>query len=81
LASLGGFDDYEDKDAFWPSETTVDDGDMDQKVSSLIHELQNWRAKNMNSPYEEWSAADKDEFMVRSVLSFIFCNMTRDSSS
>jgi hypothetical protein len=65
LASLGDFDDYEDKDAFWPSETTMDDGDMDQKVSSLIHELQNWRAKNMDSPYEEWSAATKDEFTVR----------------
>jgi hypothetical protein len=71
LASLGGFDDYEDKDAFWPSETTVDDGDMDQKVSSLIDELQNWRAKNMDSPYDEWSAADKDEFAVRNVLAFL----------
>jgi hypothetical protein len=70
LASLGGFDDYENKDAFWPSESTMDDADLDQKVSALIHELQNWRAKNMDSPYEAWSSTNKDEFAVRGRFRF-----------
>ena len=72
LASLGQFDsdDKETKDTFWPIET-VDDGDLDKTVSALVDDLQAWRAKNVQSPYEQWSSYDKDEFKVRSLFALI----------
>lgn len=80
LASLGGFDtDFEDsKDSdpnrFFPSSTVVNEEDVDAKVSGLVDELQNWRRKNVDSPYEDWSPAEKDDFAVRShVVAFECC--------
>lgn len=72
LASLGGFDEDfedskdEDKDRFWPSSSSVvAEDDVDQKVKGLVNDLQNWRQKNLESPYEEWSSGEKDDFAVR----------------
>jgi hypothetical protein len=36
------------------------DGDLDTKVERLTNELQSWRRRNMETPYEEWSAADQE---------------------
>ena len=79
LASLGGFDeDYEDSkgsDAtrFWPSESVVTQDDLEAKVSSLVDELQVWRQKNVDSPYEQWSENEKDDFAVCEHCIFIGC--------
>jgi len=78
LASLGGFDDdYEDtkeSDAskFWPSSSVVEEDDLDGKVAGLVNELQSWRQKNVESPYEQWSASEKDDFAVR-VYCVVWC--------
>ena len=81
LQSLGGFDDdYDDKSgSFWPSSSAKDDGssddDLDSKVQKLVGELQEWRQRNVDSPYEDWSTYEKDEFAVRVfiVMYFLCC--------
>jgi hypothetical protein len=39
-----------------------EDADLDAKVERLVHELQSWRRRNMETPYDDWTAADKERF-------------------
>ena len=73
LASLGGWN----KDAFsketkgsgdeswkWkPSDE--DESQMDEKVLRLTDQLQEWRAKNVETPYKDWPGDQQREFSVR----------------
>ena len=83
LASLGGFDDdlydSEESDAskFFPSSSVVDEDNLDSKVAGLVDDLQRWRQKNVESPYEQWSTDEKDEFAVRKVIMWWICMSAR----
>jgi hypothetical protein len=77
LKSLQGFDDDDDASgSYWPSSSAAtgdkgrSDDDLDSKVQKLVGELQEWRQRNVDSPYEEWLTHEKDEFAVR-VFTFV----------
>jgi hypothetical protein len=38
--------------------------DLDLKINKLVHELQNWRRRNMELPYEQWEDIDQEKFRV-----------------
>lgn len=79
LASLGELDD-EDDGTSWKFDDEEDEkkeeedkkealgGDADEKMASIMDELQVWRGRNVSSPYEAWDTDRKEEFNV----SFIF---------
>lgn len=66
LASLGGLSSpASDKSGLkWLEEEDEDAGDLDSKVNKLVNELQDWRRKNVETPYQDWSKDDKDSFGV-----------------
>ena len=71
LATLGGFDKdgfgkdaKEDSSWKWKSSDT-DDARMDEKVLKLTDQLQEWRARNIETPYKDWSSGQQQEFSVR----------------
>ena len=72
LATLGGFgdddmDDDMDGDESGMSDwnnTYVSPKELDEKVKELVDQLQQWRAKQQESPYEQWDKEDKMEFSV-----------------
>lgn len=57
LASLGGLDE-EESDAHLSAE------DKDDRITAMIHSLQDWRAKNMEKDFADWESSEKDEFNV-----------------
>jgi hypothetical protein len=71
LATLGGYDeDDEETDASekkfdWKSHD--DDHARDEKVMQLTEELQEWRARQVETPYEKWSDEQQGIFKVRLV--------------
>ncbi len=80
LASLGMDDDDDDDGTSWKFDDD-DDNDKkgedakgeedsdeidDEKMSSIMDELQVWRGRNASSPYEAWDVDRKDEFDVSS---------------
>ncbi|KAL3826892.1 hypothetical protein ACHAXA_000860 [Cyclostephanos tholiformis] len=75
LASLGMDDDDDDDGISWKfddddddtkNEDAKDKGDSDdiddEKMASIMDELQVWRGRNASSPYEAWDVDRKDEF-------------------
>lgn len=65
LASLGGDslmeddDDDDDKDSFlWTTNNSGEESTTDQ----LVDELQEWRQRNVDQPYEDWSAETRADF-------------------
>ena len=62
LASLGGFEDDDDAMNTHPS----DDPKQDPATwaNTVMDTLQDWRAKNEETPYDEWDAAAKGQFNV-----------------
>uniref|UniRef100_A0A7S1ZIB8 Uncharacterized protein n=1 Tax=Trieres chinensis TaxID=1514140 RepID=A0A7S1ZIB8_TRICV len=56
LASLGGFDEAEE------TKEKEEDHDEDAKMEELTDELQEWRAKNAEKPFDEWKSDDKEAF-------------------
>jgi len=69
LKSLGGFDDDDDTSgSYWPSSSATgdkfSDDDLDSKVQKLVGELQEWRQRNVDLPYEGWFTHEKDEFAL-----------------
>jgi hypothetical protein len=58
LASLGGFE--EDTAA----SSDAGNEDIETSVSNLIDSLQDWRAKNQETPFNEWDANTKKDFDV-----------------
>jgi hypothetical protein len=66
LASLGSFDD-DDEFKFDDFGDDDKDGDGEKNKESLeviMNELQEWRAKNVDSPYEKWDAQAIKKFDV-----------------
>ncbi|KAL3778675.1 hypothetical protein ACHAW5_000463 [Stephanodiscus triporus] len=85
LASLGmdddddgtswKFDDDEDDKNKEDAEDGEDSGDIDdEKMASIMDELQVWRGRNSSSPYEAWDVDRKDEFdqWVESYISTLY---------
>jgi hypothetical protein len=68
LATLGAWNkDGKDKDGTaWDWKSEEDGGDMDDKVLKLTEQLQEWRAKNVEAPYNNWSEEQKGQFTVSS---------------
>lgn len=63
LASLGGFDDEEEEETIGaPGGSLDEEAEQDAKVAALVDELQEWRTKNVDRPYDEWSGGDKADF-------------------
>lgn len=69
LASLGGFGDEENvedekgKDGEMVEEVDGGlSGDLDSRFSDMVDKLQEWRAKNQETQYDDWSSEDKEEF-------------------
>jgi hypothetical protein len=48
-----------------------DDGEIDDKVLKLADQLQEWRARNMETKYDSWPDVQKAEFMVRDVVTVL----------
>jgi hypothetical protein len=74
LATLGGWNTDESKKHDWKEEDTAT---SDDKILELTAQLQEWRAKQVKSPYENWSEDQKTAFTVRDtcpmyLLSFAF---------
>ena len=73
LASLGGIDDdEEDAD---DEDNTEDIGiesseydDLDSRVAKMVDDLQEWRARNVEKPFEQWDNALKNDFNVSTVI-------------
>ena len=71
LASLGGNGDDMWKDDFDDKSSKDDAYDFDEnkvneaKLKVMIKEIEIWQKKNMQSPYQQWNDADKEEFEVR----------------
>ena len=95
LASLGVDDDDNDDGTSWKFDDDDDDddgkkkeedaggsGDIDdEKVASIMDELQVWRGRNVSSPYEAWDADRKDEFDVSFELIICVSVFVRGPSS
>lgn len=68
LASLGGFDDDDEKegkddDGYKSDEiSSAGDDDLDTRISNMVDSLQEWRLKNDETPYEEWDTKSKEKF-------------------
>jgi hypothetical protein len=62
------FDDDDDNDKKGEDAKGEEDSDEidDEKMSSIMDELQVWRGRNASSPYEAWDVDRKDEFDVSS---------------
>ena len=74
LATLGELNDDDDGTS-WKFDDDEDDkneaenaGEQDEKMSSIIDELQVWRGRNASSPYEDWDMDRKNEFDVSSIF-------------
>ena len=39
-------------------------GDLESRFSDMVDKLQEWRAKNQETQYDDWSSEDKEEFGV-----------------
>jgi hypothetical protein len=69
LASLGSFDDddfkFDDDDDKKTDEDVVKNK---ESVEVIMNELQEWRAKNVESPFEKWDAQTTNEFDVSFIL-------------
>ena len=48
--------------------THVSEIDSDDKIAQLTNKLQEWRAKQVDTPYEEWPEGDKKTFTVSASL-------------
>lgn len=42
----------------------MDETDLDAKVERLVNELQSWRRRNQEKPYENWTRTDQDRFLA-----------------
>jgi hypothetical protein len=71
LKGLGNWDDGNDDGLGSDSGISSPSGsslDSDEKILQLTEQLQDWRAKQVDSPYETWSEEEKKEFMVSNVV-------------
>lgn len=72
LASLGSFDDDIDEEFKFDDSSnkdTNDDGETSKvDVEAIMNELQVWRQKNVDSPYENWNDDTMKEFDVSLIL-------------
>eukprot|EP00934_Nitzschia_sp_Nitz4_P009095 Nitzschia sp. Nitz4//scaffold40_size135432//90735//92741//NITZ4_003254-RA/size135432-snap-gene-0.131-mRNA-1//-1//CDS//3329551249//9085//frame0 len=59
LSTLGGWGDDKDQKS---SSSSASDAGADDLILKLTAELQDWRAKNMQAPYDKWSDEDKRVF-------------------
>lgn len=83
LASLGGFEDADDGEGRdeETDESLGDDGDLDSRVSRMVDNLQEWRAKNYEKPFEEWDEKTKTDFNVSGVKTGIIILQERNMYS
>lgn len=68
LKGLGSWDDGKDDvlvDADSGVSTLLGSESDDDKILRLTEQLQEWRAKQVKSPYESWSEEEKKKFTVR----------------
>jgi len=69
LASLGGFDDKKE-------EMEVDQPkSKDEQLVQLVDQLQEWRMKNLQTPYSEWDVETRKNFNVRCCFSNYIYNI------
>jgi hypothetical protein len=61
LATLGGWNTDEDK-------RTDSSSGSDDKILELTTQLQDWRAKQVKTPYEKWSDDERKDFKVCNIL-------------
>ena len=69
LASLGGFEEEEKEE----EEKEEEEEDMDKRVTTMVDTLQDWRAKNIEKPFDEWDDIVKDQFNVSMIFSINKC--------
>jgi hypothetical protein len=62
LASLGGLDSQ--KDVSGNSSSIIDETSKDELLVLLVDQLQEWRLKNLETPYREWDADTRKNFNV-----------------
>jgi len=62
LASLGGLDSQ--KDVSGDSSSIIDETSKDELLVQLVDQLQEWRLKNLETPYREWDADTRKNFNV-----------------
>jgi len=66
LASIGGLGSPSSSDEMSADqeeeETYADEEDFDSGVNDLVDQLQSWRRKNMETPYDKWTDADKKQY-------------------
>lgn len=76
LASLGGYDEEELEDS--PSEEVH--MDIDSRIQTMVDKLQDWRAKNLKTPFDNWDQTSKDEFnaWMSEYLSLVSTDTDRD---
>mmetsp|Transcript_20590 Transcript_20590/g.30372 ORF Transcript_20590/g.30372 Transcript_20590/m.30372 type:complete len:649 (-) Transcript_20590:47-1993(-) len=63
LASLGGYDEEDDEEESGGADDSVESSDdNDDRMIKMIDSLQDWRAKNEETPFESWDLSTKEEF-------------------
>jgi hypothetical protein len=71
---LKGLDDWNDRGGEAPKASASSSAsafaDSDDKILQLTEQLQEWRAKQMEQPYENWSDEEKQKFKVRDKTCF-----------
>ena len=62
-----GMDNWDDDSKSMSRKQSLSDtkNDDDNKILQLTEQLQEWRAKQVDSPYENWSPDDQQSFQVR----------------
>jgi hypothetical protein len=76
LATLGGWNKDDKNGKKWKFGDDDDDdagdaGKRDDTVFQLTNQLQEWRARNVETVYEKWSSEEQDQFTVSNRLSQI----------
>lgn len=70
LKTLGGWGDDESSDTPTFSLSNKDSSTSADIILQLTEQLQDWRRKNVESPYESWSDSDKKLFGVSAVYGY-----------
>lgn len=64
LATLGGWKTDENKKFDWKAGEGLSGDDNEDKVVELTVQLQDWRKKNISTPYNNWTDEEKQTFTV-----------------
>lgn len=62
LASLGGYDEEDEEEESGDASDSGSSEGNDELMMKMVDSLQDWRAKNEETPYESWDLSTKEEF-------------------